>query len=61
VSTSPGGIGKQEFTQVSFVNSICTVRGGTHVEVVAAQICDKLIEAISKKHKNLEVNRKQVK
>lgn len=25
--------------QVSFVNSICTVKGGTHVDLIANQIC----------------------
>ena len=27
------------FVQVSFVNSICTLKGGTHVKVVIDQIC----------------------
>ncbi len=27
------------FLQVSFVNSICTVKGGTHVDLIANQIC----------------------
>lgn len=31
-----------EFAQVSFVNSIATIQGGTHVEAVAALIIDKL-------------------
>lgn len=61
ISVAPGGIGRQDFTQVSFVNSICTVKGGTHVELVASILIDKIIEEIKKKHKNLEVSRKQVK
>ena len=46
-----------QFQQVSFVNSISTSRGGSHVELVANQICDKVLAAISKKHKKLEVKR----
>lgn len=33
---------EQQFQQVSFVNSISTIKGGTHVEAVAAQLSDKL-------------------
>ena len=44
-----------EFMQVSFVNSICTIRGGTHVNHVTDQICSKLMEIIKKKHKKLEI------
>lgn len=35
VAKSPFG----EFSQVSFVNGICTTRGGTHVDYVTNQIC----------------------
>lgn len=31
-----------QFSQVSFVNSISTIKGGTHVEAVATQLSDKL-------------------
>jgi DNA topoisomerase-2 len=34
------------FQQVSFVNSICTVKGGTHVEYITQQIVDKIIEKV---------------
>lgn len=44
-----------QFQQVSFVNSICTTRGGTHVFHVTDQISDKLLEVINKKHKNLGI------
>lgn len=37
-----------QFEQVSFVNSICTLRGGTHVEKIANQISDKIIAEIKK-------------
>ena len=38
------------FQQVSFVNSIATTSGGTHVNYVADQICDKLMEVVKKKN-----------
>ncbi|KAJ3202300.1 DNA topoisomerase 2, partial [Dinochytrium kinnereticum] len=44
---SPEGL----FQQVSFVNSICTSRGGTHVNHVADQIVSQLVEAAKKKDK----------
>ncbi len=40
-----------QFNQVSFVNSICTSKGGTHVTSVADQIVTQLIEAVKKKDK----------
>ncbi|KAK6461876.1 DNA topoisomerase II [Scheffersomyces coipomensis] len=39
------------FNQVSFVNSIATTSGGTHVKHVSDQIINKLIESASKKEK----------
>lgn len=39
------------FQQVSFVNSIATTHGGTHVNFIADQICDKLEEIVNKKNK----------
>lgn len=41
----------QEFTQISFVNGICTYKGGKHVEYVTGQIVRKLIAFIEKKKK----------
>ncbi|RAH47239.1 DNA topoisomerase 2 [Aspergillus brunneoviolaceus CBS 621.78] len=40
------------FQQVSFVNSIATTQGGTHVNYIADQICSKLAETVKKKNKN---------
>ncbi|GES61190.1 DNA topoisomerase II [Aspergillus terreus] len=40
------------FQQVSFVNSIATTSGGTHVNYIADQICGKLAEQVKKKNKN---------
>ena len=39
------------FQQVSFVNSIATTSGGTHVNYIADQICTKLAEIVKKKNK----------
>jgi len=43
-----------QFQQVSFVNSICTSSGGTHVTYIVDQITNKLQETIKKKHKELK-------
>jgi DNA topoisomerase-2 len=40
-----------EFTQVSFVNGICTYKGGKHVEYIVGQIVRKLADYIEKKKK----------
>ncbi|KAJ3321673.1 DNA topoisomerase 2 [Boothiomyces sp. JEL0866] len=40
-----------QFNQVSFVNSICTIKGGTHVNSIADQLVTNLIEAVKKKDK----------
>ncbi|KAL1952730.1 hypothetical protein VTO42DRAFT_4408 [Malbranchea cinnamomea] len=39
------------FQQVSFVNSIATTSGGTHVNYIADQICNRLVEVLKKKNK----------
>ncbi|OAP56438.1 DNA topoisomerase 2 [Fonsecaea erecta] len=39
------------FQQVSFVNSIATTSGGTHVNYVADQIVNRLMEVVKKKNK----------
>lgn len=39
------------FNQVSFVNSIATTSGGTHVNYIADQIVDKLMAIVNKKNK----------
>ncbi|KAI5954990.1 TOP2 [Candida jiufengensis] len=39
------------FNQVSFVNSIATTAGGTHVKYVSDQIINKLVDTLSKKEK----------
>ena len=40
-----------EFTQVSFVNGICTFKGGKHVDYILGQITRKLCDYIEKKKK----------
>jgi DNA topoisomerase II len=41
----------ESFRQVSFVNGIDTHNGGTHVDYVANQICNRIREFVKKKHK----------
>lgn len=43
------------FQQVSFVNSICTSKGGTHVSYITDQIVATLTEKIQKKNKKLTI------
>ncbi|RPD70799.1 type II DNA topoisomerase [Lentinus tigrinus ALCF2SS1-7] len=49
------------FQQVSFANSICTSKGGTHVNYIADQLAKNLITAISKKNKAAAVKPAQIK
>ena len=41
----------EEFTQVSFVNGICTYKGGKHVDYIVGQIVRKITDFIEKKKK----------
>jgi len=49
-----------EFIQVSFVNGICTFKGGKHVDYVSGQIIRKLCDYIEKK-KKIKVNATTIK
>ncbi len=40
--------------QVSFVNAICTTKGGTHVNYVMDQVTKYLVELVTKKDKKVE-------
>ncbi|GBB91406.1 hypothetical protein RclHR1_01870001 [Rhizophagus clarus] len=55
---SPEGL----FRQISFVNSISTTKGGTHVNYIADQIIEKLITAATKKAKDVKsIKKNQIK
>jgi DNA topoisomerase-2 len=56
VSLSP----THEFIQVSFVNGICTYKGGKHVEYILNQLVRKLADFIEKK-KKVKVNANSIK
>ncbi|KAG8845777.1 DNA topoisomerase 2 [Serendipita sp. 411] len=49
------------FQQVSFANSIATIKGGTHVNVVSDQIAKSLLAGIQKKNKAATVKLPQIK
>jgi DNA topoisomerase-2 len=49
------------FQHVSFVNSICTSKGGTHLDLVVNQLVRRLQETAQKKHKGVAVKPAQVK
>ncbi|XP_052301590.1 DNA topoisomerase 2 isoform X2 [Populus trichocarpa] len=50
-----------QFQQVSFVNSIATIKGGTHVDYVTNQITNYVMNAVNKKHKNSNIKAHNVK
>ncbi|KAL6633719.1 hypothetical protein ACP70R_026390 [Stipagrostis hirtigluma subsp. patula] len=50
-----------QFQQVSFVNRIATIRGGTHVDYVTNQIATHLITIVNKKKKNANMKMHNVK
>ncbi len=52
---------KLEHQNISFVNSICTSRGGSHVDYVVNQIVGKLKDAVSKKVKNIQIKPTMIK
>lgn len=49
------------FQQVSFVNCICTSKGGTHVSQVTDQLITAISGQVARKHKKLEVKTSQIK
>ena len=51
---------KHEFIQVSFVNGICTFKGGKHIDYIIGQIVRKLCDYIEKK-KKVKVNAASIK
>ncbi|KAK9925944.1 hypothetical protein M0R45_023202 [Rubus argutus] len=50
-----------KFEQVSFVNSIATVKGGSHVNHITNQITDHLIKVLNKKYKKANLQAVHVK
>ncbi|OAY39989.1 DNA topoisomerase 2 [Manihot esculenta] len=50
-----------QFQQVSFVNGIATIKGGTHVDYVTNQIANYLVGVVNKKHKNANIKAHNVK
>lgn len=50
-----------QFNQVSFVNSIATTKGGTHVEYVVQQVIAKLVEDVKRRNKAAAVKPHQIK
>jgi DNA topoisomerase-2 len=55
------GVSDGSFQQVSFVNSICTIKGGCHVNYIADQITSRLMAVVKKKNKGEEVKANQIK
>jgi DNA topoisomerase-2 len=54
-------VSEGQFQQVSFVNSIATTKGGTHVDYVAKQLIDHITEIVKKKNKGAAVKPFQIK
>eukprot|EP01031_Cornospumella_fuschlensis_P008278 gene8278-10209_t len=55
------GVSDGAFQQVSYVNSICTSKGGCHVNYIVDQITARLAATIKKKNKGEEVKAHQIK
>ncbi|KAB5541016.1 hypothetical protein DKX38_013990 [Salix brachista] len=50
-----------QFQQASFVNSIATIKGGTHVDYVTNQITNYVMNSVNKKNKNANIKAHNVK
>lgn len=55
------GISDGHFQQVSFVNSICTMKGGKHVGNVTDQVTKHIGDHIAKKHKGAPIKSSHIK
>jgi DNA topoisomerase-2 len=57
------GVGGSDghFEQISFVNSICTTKGGAHANYIADQVTGHLISSVKKKCKGQEVKAHDIK
>ncbi|KAL4133118.1 hypothetical protein PRIC2_003440 [Phytophthora ramorum] len=58
VGVLPSDVG---FVQVSFVNGMSSLRGGSHVGYVGDQVCRRVAEYVNKKYPELSVSTAQVK
>ncbi|ODQ67105.1 type II DNA topoisomerase, partial [Nadsonia fulvescens var. elongata DSM 6958] len=54
------GVSDGNFNQVSFVNSIATTSGGTHVNYIADQLTTKILEHVKKKAKSAQLRISQI-
>ncbi|XP_006647737.2 DNA topoisomerase 2 [Oryza brachyantha] len=54
-------VSEGQFQQVSFVNRIATIKGGTHVDCVTNQIATRVMEIVNKKNKNAHMKAHNVK
>ncbi len=54
-------LSESQFQQVSFVNSISTTKGGTHVNYACDKIINRILECINKKNKDLVIRPQHVK
>ncbi|XP_031273762.1 DNA topoisomerase 2 [Pistacia vera] len=54
-------VSEGQFQQVSFVNAISTIKGGTHVDCVANQIANHVMAVVNKKNKNANIKAHNVK
>ena len=55
------GVSDGSFKQVSFVNSICTSKGGEHVHAIASIVAKKVSEKLKKKKKDIKISENQIK
>jgi DNA topoisomerase-2 len=49
------GISDGAFQQISFVNAICTTKGGQHVNFIADKVAQRLVPVVKRKNKGEEV------
>jgi DNA topoisomerase-2 len=55
------GISDGSFSQISYVNSISTTKGGQHVNYIADQVVKRLLEITKKKNKGVELKPAHIK
>ncbi len=55
------GVSDGSFSQISYVNSISTTKGGQHVNYIADQVVKRLLEITKKKNKGVELKPAHIK